>query len=62
MPRTKKKPVRIRKPMLVFTNKDNSDSDTVDNLAPAKQPESEMLLQKTVEMKRMSYLLIKRRV
>ena len=44
MPRTKKKSVCAHKPTPVITDNDNSDSDIVDNLATAEQPESEDVL------------------
>ena len=51
--------------MPVLSNNDGSDSDTVDNLATAEQPDSkEVLFQETVENKkgmlRMSCLLIQK--
>ena len=49
---TKKKSVCPCKPMPIVTNNDDSDSDTADTLATAKQPESEdVLSQETVEKK-----------
>ena len=53
MPKNKKKSVCIHKPMPVLTDNDDSDSDTVDNLATAEQPESEEVLsQETLEKKK----------
>ena len=53
MPRTKKKYVCVHKPTPVLTDNDDSDSDTVDNLATAEQPESEEVLsQDTIEKKK----------
>ena len=53
MPKTKKKSVCIRKCMPVLNNNDDSDSDTVDDLETAEQPESGyVLLQETVKKKK----------
>ena len=38
--------------MCSLTDNDDSESDTVDNLATAEQPESEVLSQETVEKKK----------
>ena len=53
MPRTKKKSVCTCKPMPVITDNDESESDTVDTLATAEQPESQdVLSQETAEKKK----------
>ena len=44
MQRTKKKSVCFRKRTPVLSDNDDRDSDTVDDLATAEQPESEEVL------------------
>ena len=65
MPRTKKKSVCIYKHMPILSDNDDSDSDSVDNLANAEQPDSEeVLTQKLLESKRrvlrLSHLLVQK--
>ena len=56
MPRIKKKSVCICKCMTVLSDNDDSDSETVDNLATADQPDSEdAIAQETVEMNKEAF-------